>query len=69
MIGSALVRNAGCDLCEENVGDSPQAAHGREGMAATPVMEAAGNVEPEESRARRMAMNGRQREHDPGRGG
>ena len=33
MIGSALVRNAGCDRCEVTDGGLPQAAQAGEGMA------------------------------------
>jgi hypothetical protein len=69
MVGSALVRNAGFDCCEENVGGLPQVANGREGMAAMPGMEPVGEVEPEGRWARRMAMGDRQREHGTGRGG
>lgn len=69
MVGSALVRNAGCDRCEDNGGGLPQAANVRDGMGATPGTEAAADVAPEERWARRMAMNGRRREHATGRGG
>ena len=68
MIGSALVRNAECDRCEKNVGRSPQVAHVRKDMAAVPAVEAASAVAPEERRAGRMVMMGRQREQNTGRG-
>ena len=69
MIGSALVRNLGCDRCEKKVSGSPRGANIRKGiMAAMPVVEAAGDVAPEERRVRRMAMIGRQREHGMGTG-
>jgi hypothetical protein len=68
MIGSALVRNAGCARCEKKAGGSPRAAKVRKGMAATPVVEAAGDVVPEERWARRMATLDRQREHGVGVG-
>jgi hypothetical protein len=67
MIGSALVRNAGCDRCEENGGGSLQTANVREVVTAMPGVEADG-VAPEERWARRMAMNGRQREQLTGTG-
>jgi hypothetical protein len=66
MIGSALVRNAGCDRCEKRVARSPRAAHVRKGMAAMPVVEAAEDVAHEDRWARRMAMIGRQ--HGTGTG-
>lgn len=69
MIGSALVRNLGCDRCETEVGESSRSAHVRKGMAEIPVVEAAGDVATEDRWARRMVMNGRQREHGLGRGG
>ncbi len=56
MIGSALVRNAGCDRCEKKTGRSPQSPKIRKVMAATPVVRAAGDDAPEERWARRMAM-------------
>jgi hypothetical protein len=68
MVGSVLVRNAGCDRYEEDVGGSPQGAKAREGMAATPGVEA-GDIEPEERWARRMAVTDRPREHATGRRG
>jgi hypothetical protein len=68
MIGSALVRNAGCDRCEKNVGGSVRAAKISKAVAATPVVEVEEDA-PEERWARRMAMNGRQRDTGTGRGG
>jgi hypothetical protein len=68
MIGSALVRNAGCDSCEKKAGGSPRVARAGKGMAATPVVEAAGDVASEERWARRMAMINREREHGTGVG-
>jgi hypothetical protein len=68
MISSALVRNAGCDRGEKNVGGSPRAADVRKVMAAMPAVEAAAEVAPEERRARRRVMTGRQREHGTGVG-
>jgi len=68
MIGSALVRNLGCDRCEKKVSGSPRAANVRKGMMEMPVVEAPGDVAPEERRARRMVMIGRQREHGLGMG-
>jgi hypothetical protein len=68
MIGSALVRNAGCDRCEKRVARAPRAAHVRKGMTAVPAVEAAGDVAPEERWARRMVTMGQQREHGTGTG-
>jgi hypothetical protein len=68
MIGSALVRNAGCDRCETKVGGSGRADHVRKVVAARPVVEAGEEAAPEERWARRMAMNGRQRERGSGTG-
>jgi hypothetical protein len=68
MIGSTLVRNAGCDRCEGELVGSPQAANVREGMAPMPVMAPAGEVEPEERWARRTAVTARQREQSAGTG-
>lgn len=42
MIGSALVRNAGCDRCEKKAGGPPHSPKVRKVMAAMPVVEAAG---------------------------
>jgi hypothetical protein len=64
MVGSALVRNAGCDRCEMTSG-SPQAAQVRE--VGVPDVEATVDVAPEEHWARRMAMTGREREQQTGR--
>jgi hypothetical protein len=71
MIGSALVRNAGCDRCEKKVGGSTRAAHAMEVTAAMPTVEAAADVASEERWARRMVMGRKQREHGVfnGRGG
>jgi hypothetical protein len=68
MIGSALVRNAGCDRCEKKGGGSPRAAKVRKGMAAMPVVEAAEDVAHEDRWARRMAMIGRQHGTGTGKG-
>ena len=66
MVGSALVRNAGCYRYARKSGGSSRAAHA--GKVAAPVVEAAEDVAPEEYRARRRVMDGRQREHGTGRG-
>jgi hypothetical protein len=67
-IGSALVKNAGYDRCEKKVGGSPHAPKVSKVMAAMPVVEAVGDVGPEERWARRVAMSDRQRENGAGRG-
>jgi hypothetical protein len=68
MIGSALVRNAGCDHCEKNVGASPRVAKVRKATAAMPNVEATrDDVAPEERWTRRIAKTGQQREHGAGR--
>ena len=68
MIGSALVRNAGCDRCEKKTGGAPRVARVRKGMAATPAVQAAGEVAPDERWTHRMAMIDRQRDHSTGMG-
>jgi hypothetical protein len=65
MIGSALVRNAGCG---KKTGRSPQSPKIGKVMAATPVVQAAGDVAPEERWARRMATIDRQSDHGTGVG-
>ena len=67
MVGSALVRNAGCDRCEKKGGGPGRAAKASKGMAAMPVVEVEEDA-PEERWARRMAMNGRQHGTGTGRG-
>ena len=71
MIGSALVRNAGCDRREVNGDGSPRTVNVGEGAAAVPGVEAVGEVASEERWARRMERINRRREHatDAGRGG
>jgi hypothetical protein len=56
MIGSALVRNAACDRCEDDAGGSPRAAYIRKGITLAPVAEAATDATPEERWVRRVAM-------------
>jgi hypothetical protein len=68
MIGSALVRNAGCDRCERKVGGSVRATHVGKDVGARTVVEVE-EAAPEERWARRMAMNGQQRGTSTGRGG
>jgi hypothetical protein len=68
MVGSALVRNLGCDRCEKKAGGSPRAAKVRKAMTAMPAVEATGDVAPEDRWARRMVMIGRQGEHGTGTG-
>jgi hypothetical protein len=65
MIGSAVVRNAGCDHCEQKTGGSPQAIEVRKFLAG---MEAAEDIAPEDDRARRRVMAGRQHERATGVG-
>jgi hypothetical protein len=60
LVGSALVKNLGCQRWARKSGWSPHA-----GKAA--AVEAAEEVAPEEWRARRRVMEGRQREHSSGR--
>lgn len=66
MIGSALVRNAGCGGGEDEIAESPRAGNVR-GMAATPVVEAAAEIESEDCRARRRVTASRERSHGTGR--
>ena len=66
MIGSALVRNARYDHCEEI--DAAAQTDSAKSMAPMPVVEAPADIVAEENRARRMVMSGRQREHGTGRG-
>jgi hypothetical protein len=68
MIGSAVVRNLGCDRSENEVGGSPRGAHVRKVTGATPVADTVGDIAPEERWARRVAASGRQREHGTGTG-
>jgi hypothetical protein len=67
-IGSALVKNAGYDRCERKVGGSPRSPKLGKAIAAIPVVEASGDVAPEEHWARRVATRDRQAEHGSGRG-
>lgn len=67
IIGSALIRNAGCDRCEVAEGGSPRDVEAREGVAVVPGVEAAAEVAAGERWARRMA--GRQQGAGTGRGG
>jgi hypothetical protein len=60
MVGSALVRNAGCAPVEPKDGESTRAAQVRAALMQTPVVDAGENATPEERWARRMAMNGRE---------
>jgi hypothetical protein len=66
-IGSALVKNAGYDRCERKVGGSPRSPKLGKAIAATPVVDDAGDVASEERWARRVAASDRQREHGTGR--
>jgi hypothetical protein len=66
MIGSALVRNAGCDRCERKGGSGRAAKVSK--AVAMPVVEAAEDVAHEDRWARRMAMIGRQHGTGTGRG-
>jgi hypothetical protein len=68
LIGSALVKNIKCPRWEKKPGWSPHAAKAGKAAATTPSVEAAGEVAPEEWRARRRVMEGRRREHGTGRG-
>ena len=68
MIGSALIRNAGCDRCEKKAGGPPRVARVRKVMAAMPAVEATVDVAPEERWAHRIAMIGGQREQDSSSG-
>jgi hypothetical protein len=67
MIGSALVRNAGCDCCEQTAGGPVQVAKVRKARVAAAVVESTETTAAEERWARRMAMSGRQRERGTGR--
>jgi hypothetical protein len=67
LIGSALVKNLGCQRLEKKSGWSPHSANVRKVAAATPAVVAAEEVAPEEYRARRRVMEGRRREHSSGR--
>lgn len=67
MVGSALVKNAACDRRERNVRRSPQATTGRKVVAAMPNREIGEGDSPEEGRARRRVMLGRQQNQDTGR--
>ena len=49
MVGSALVRNAGCDRCETKVGGSARAANVRKGVADMLAVEAGEDAAPEEA--------------------
>jgi hypothetical protein len=68
MIGSAIVRNAGCDRPETKV-DGPMASTQMKQGVAT--IEAAAGVAPEQGWARRMRVSSKQRERGTfnGRGG
>jgi hypothetical protein len=68
MIGSAIVRNLGCDRCETKVGGTKRATNVRKDLGAMPVVEEAGEVAPEKRWARRIAMTAQQRESATGRG-
>ena len=68
MIGSALVKNAAFNDDRQEGEGSPPAAEAGKSMAATQAVEAARDDVPEERWACRIAMKGRQREHDSGRG-
>jgi hypothetical protein len=66
-IGSALVKNAGYDRCEKNIGGSPRSPKVSKAIAATPVVDDAGDVASEERWARRIVMSGREPDQGPGR--
>ena len=68
MIGSALIRNTGRHRIEKKAGESAHAPDVRKLEAPVPALEAAGEVAPEERRARRMVMTSRLREHGAGGG-
>jgi hypothetical protein len=70
MIGSALVRNAGYNRCEQKPAGSSRAKHASKATEVKPAVDAASDVAPEERWARRIAMADRQREPgaDTGRG-
>jgi hypothetical protein len=68
MIGSAIVRNLGCDRCEMKVGGTPRATNVRKDLGAMPVVEEAGDVAPEKRWARRIVMTGQHCENATGRG-
>jgi hypothetical protein len=68
LVGSALVKNMGCQRWARKSGWSPHAANAGKAVAATPAVEAAEEVAPEEWRARLRVMEGRRREHGSGRG-
>jgi hypothetical protein len=68
MIGSALVRNAGCDRCEKKPAGASRAKHARKTTEVIPAVEAARDVAPEERWTRRIAMAGQQCEHGTGTG-
>jgi hypothetical protein len=68
MIGSALVRNAAYDRCDEEAGLSPRVVHIEKEITTRPVAEAAMDTAPEERWVRRVAMSEGQREHGTGIG-
>jgi hypothetical protein len=68
MVGSALINHAEQKRWTKKPGWMPHAANVRKLRPAMPAVEAATDVAPEEFRARRMVMDGRQREHGSGRG-
>ena len=68
MVGSALVRNAGCDRGEKEISESLRAPKVRKVRETMPGVEAVEDVAPEERWARRTALIGQGREHGTGRG-
>ena len=66
-IGSALVRNAGLDGCGQEANESPPLAEAGKCMATTPTVDAAVDIAPEESQARRRVMASRERGQSLGR--
>jgi hypothetical protein len=68
MVGSALVKNVGCNRSANKSRWSPHAANVRKAAPAVTAVEAAQDVPRDEWRARRRVMLSREREHSSGRG-
>jgi hypothetical protein len=67
LIGSALVKNMGCNRWAKKSGWSPHAANVSKVSPALPAVGAAEEVAPEEYRARRRVIMSRERGHGSGR--